>query len=145
MGPSKDGITRAAARIALIPFFPASDLSARAVLMEELLLICESDAHALWLAMRMTQIFKSKWPGLGEMRALYCKRFRPRDGVPADSEIYADGFPSEQDLGILNIPGLPAPIPARQFISKAEESRGIRSPESKRLLDGLMKSTEFPK
>lgn len=144
MGLTKEGIMRASSRIALLPFFPASDTNARAVLMEEILLICESDEHAHWLALRMTQIFKSKWPGLAEMRALYCKRFRPRDGVQADSECFPDGFPTEQELGVLNIPGLPAPIPQREFISKREEQR-LKSSDAKQILAGVMESTEFPK
>lgn len=142
MALTQEGVDRATSRIALLPFFPASDRGARAVLQEELILICESDEHAQWLAIRMGQVFKKGWPGLGELRALYCKRFKPRDGIQSASELFQDGFPSEQELGELNIRGLPTPIPARVFVSKSEESKPITAPESRRLLSGLPGTTE---
>lgn len=143
MGLTQEGLKRATSRIALLPFFPAKDDSARAVVMEELLSMCESDAHAQWLAIRMGQVFQKQWPGIGEMRALYCKRFKPVDHIQAFSEIYLDGFPSEQDLGVLKIDGLPEPIPALAFVSKKQER--VAAAESKLLLEGLVESTEFPK
>ncbi len=139
---TKEGINRTVSRIALMPFFPASDPSARAVLAEEIGSMCESDAHASWLAIRMGQVFKKQWPGVGEMRALYCKRFKPIDGYEVGSEVYPDGFPSEADLGPLQIKGLPEPPKALPAVSKRAQ---ITSPESRQMLSDLLKSTEFPK
>jgi hypothetical protein len=114
MALTKQGLNKAATRICMMPFFPSKDENARALLLVELGAICQSDAHAEWLAIRFTQIFKSQWPGLEELRAVYSKRFRPADGREADSTSgdYAGGFPSEAELGPLQIAGLPEPLPA---------------------------------
>src|SRR6266852_5020605 len=105
---TQEGVDAAASRIALIPFFPSSQDNAKGVVIEELVAMCDSDQQAQWLAARMGQVFK-QWPGLGEMRALFCKRFKPADGHDVGSQLYADGFPSEAELGPLPIKGLPAP------------------------------------
>lgn len=139
---TREGLNRAAARIALLPFFPASDPNARAVIIEELGSICESDAHAQWLAVRMGQVFKAKWPGLGEMRALYCKRFKPVDGVEVGSEAFPDGFPSESELGPLQIKGLPAPLKALPTVPKTREIS--ESPELRQMVVDLSESVKMP-
>jgi hypothetical protein len=95
-----------------MPFFPSTDKNIRALLIQDLASICESDAHAEWLAIRFVQLFRAQWPGLEELRAVYCKRFRPVDGRETDSSSaeYSGGFPSEHELGILQIKGLPEPL-----------------------------------
>jgi len=139
---TKEGLNRAAARIALMPFFPSSDPNARAVLIEELGSVCESDAHAQWLAVRMGQVFKKQWPGLGEMRALYCKRFKPVDGYEVASECFPDGFPSESELGQLEIKGLPAPMKA---LDPVPETRQIsESVELRQLVAEVAESVKMP-
>ncbi len=129
---TQQGLNRAVSRISLLPFFPSSDDSARAVIIEELGSLCESDAQAVWLALRMGQVF-NKWPGIALMRAFYCKRFKPADGcdVAATSEDYPDGFPSEAQLGPLQIKGLPLSLSERLQL---EGSSTI--PTSRQLSDG---------
>jgi hypothetical protein len=43
----------------------------------------------------MTSGIYSKWPGDREMRACFCCRFRPKDGLTAYSTIYLDGLPPD--------------------------------------------------
>jgi len=105
---TKDGVERAAGRIFLIPFFPSSSETDRATVVDELLCMVHSDAEALWLAYRLVQVFTKGWPGIGEMRALYCKRFKPKDGIELYSQQFPDGFPSEKQLGPIDIPNLEA-------------------------------------
>lgn len=38
----------------------------------------------------------NEWPGPGEVRALYCSMYKPKDGIEAVSAIYLDGFPSDR-------------------------------------------------
>lgn len=140
---TKEGLNRSASRIAMMPFFPSSDKSARALLIEELGSICESDGHAEWLAIRMGQLFKKQWPGFGEMRALYCKRFRPRDGQETTSEIYIDGFPSEHDLGLLQIAGLPDP-PAQLPQASPKMKEISASPEMQSLIAECAAAAAIP-
>jgi hypothetical protein len=145
---TKMGLNRAAARIALMPFFPASDVTARAVLIEELGSLCESDAHAEWLSLRLLQIFPKQWPGLSELRALYCKRFKPADGREVESAVFLDGFPTEDELGKLQIEGLPEPKvkalpPAASFLLEAGEPFTVDE-ELQALVKELAISTALP-
>jgi hypothetical protein len=141
---TENGVDRAASRITSIPFFPSSDKNARAILIEELVKICASDAHAEWLAVRAIQVF-NQWPGYAELRAVYCKRFKPCDGVQADSAIYVDGFPTEHELGIIDIKGLPAPIAALPQAPPPRQLEGEVSadPEACEMVADLMKSTSL--
>lgn len=103
---TKEGIEHAVGRIALMPFFPSSDPTARACVAHELVSMCECDAQALWLSYRADQVFTHGWPGLGELRALFCKQFKPKDKIELYSQVYERGFPTEEELGPLAIPGL---------------------------------------
>ena len=81
--------------MAAIPFFPG-EAAARGLISSELQRICGSVEQGAWLARRMTQLYE-RWPGLREMRAVYCGKFRPCDGIEADSTVYGDGIPSERE------------------------------------------------
>lgn len=91
---SPNVLDMAVARIGLMPFFPQSD-AARAVVALELAAMCGSDDQVNWLATRFTTLFK-RWPGLAELRAVLCSKFRPLDGVEANSVAFPDGCPSEK-------------------------------------------------
>jgi len=63
------------------------------------LLLCDLahyESEACWLIDRMTSGLYAKWPGPGEMRACFCARFRPRDGVERRSSVYPGGIPPER-------------------------------------------------
>lgn len=88
-----------------MPFFPSSDPDARAVIINEIASMATCDEQVIWLGYRIVQLYPKQWPGIAELRACFCKRFPPADGVQVESAIYFDeGYPSESELG--SIPGL---------------------------------------
>lgn len=108
---SKEALDSTVGRISLMPFFPSSDSEARAIIMQEIASMATSDQQVLWLGYRMVQLYPKQWPGIAELRACFCKRFAPADGVQVESAIYFDqGFPSEAELGPIPLLKLdPAP------------------------------------
>src|SRR5271166_5469024 len=110
---SKSVVEQAVTEIAMTPFFPGSDDESRAVLLSHLDQICSTDDQVRWLANRFTIVFP-KWPGLRELRALACSKFRPKDGVEIYSEAYPDGIPSEAESRPM------LETPKRQQISSPE-------------------------
>ena len=83
----------AVSKLALMAFFPG-DSDTRGALIWALLQFVETEEQLDWLVERALQLY-ARWPGVGELRALYCSRFKPRDGVEAYSEIYQSGFPHQ--------------------------------------------------
>lgn len=79
-----------------IPFFP-TDGGARVLIASEVAAICSDEAQALWLARRMARLYSS-WPGISEMRRMFCATYMPYDGIDpvGHSEIYGDRFPNNQ-------------------------------------------------
>ncbi len=97
------------ARIALMPFFPSSDSGARGTVSKEIADMATSDEQVKWLGHRFIQLYPKQWPGIVELRACFCKRFRPADGVEVESAIYFnEGYPTEAQLG--PVPGLCLPL-----------------------------------
>ena len=86
-------VTQKLAPLALMKFFPADDL-ARVALVRMVCDMIETEDQAEWLANRMVQCYR-EWPGPYEMRACFCGRYKPKDGINAYSEVYADGFPPD--------------------------------------------------
>lgn len=86
-----DSTARRVATLSLMAFFP-HDSDARAALIRILMRVVETEEQLDWLIERALDLYP-RWPGLGELRALYCSRYRPKDGVEAYSEIYEHGFP----------------------------------------------------
>jgi hypothetical protein len=84
-------VTRALGRLTLMKYFPADD-AARTALVEMVCGMIHHEDQAEWLARRMLQIYR-EWPGPYEMRACFCGRYKPTDGINAYSEIYPDGLP----------------------------------------------------
>ena len=84
--------------MATMAFFP-SEAGARAAIADEIAAMCSSEEDARWLARRITRLHR-KWPGLQELRLVFCDKYRPLDGLPAfgSSELYPEGFPSEYPL-----------------------------------------------
>ncbi len=52
--------------------------------------VCDPEELA-WLV-REAPLRYPAWPGIREIRALYCGRFSPRDGVVVASRVYEDGI-----------------------------------------------------
>ena len=64
--------------------------------------MADSDEHVRRLVKRALAVF-NEWPGPRELRALYCSRWRPADGVEAYSMLYPSdesggGFPRDPEL-----------------------------------------------
>jgi hypothetical protein len=91
-------------QLALMAFFP-SDPEVRAALVTVLMNLVETEEQLDWLVNRALRLY-AKWPGVAELRALYCSRFKPRDGIESYSTVYLDGIPPE------NTPPRHEPAPA---------------------------------
>lgn len=101
---------------ATLKYFPANATPIARILSE----MAATDAQVLWLARRLPQLH-NEWPGALEMRAVFCSRFRPRDGVEAYStdQRFADGIPSEKAAAALPAAPMKA-LPAGRAVSVAE-------------------------
>jgi len=88
-----DVVNELVGSLALMRFFP-SDLYARAALVETLGEMCETEDQVRWLVKRVRALY-GEWPGEREMRACYCARFKPKDGIDVGSSVFLDGIPSE--------------------------------------------------
>lgn len=109
-------------KLSLMKFFPG-DESARIALVELVCGMAYDNEQIKWLVKRALALY-NEWPGPRELRALFCSRWKPRDGVEAYSTVYiADenggGFPRE----------LPA-APAAKLLTPGKD-------EARRMLDSL--------
>lgn len=82
------------AKMALMAFFPG-DPDIRAALVSVFMDMVETDEQLDWLVNRALRLY-GKWPGVAEIRALYCSRWKPKDGMETYSAIYPEGIPSER-------------------------------------------------
>ena len=89
-----EAASAAVAKMALMAFFP-SDPDIRAALITVFMEMVETDEQMEWLGNRALRMF-ARWPGVAEIRALYCSRYKPKDGLEGYSEIYPEGFPAER-------------------------------------------------
>lgn len=87
--------TMAVEAMTVLDYFP-SKVPAQALIAHELRCMCPTYSQAMWLVRRLSQLY-AKWPGLREMRAAFCAKFRPADGIECGSEAYPDGIPSETE------------------------------------------------
>ncbi len=113
--------TIVAEAMSAVPYFPASE-GAKGLIVSEIAAMVPSFEQGVWLARRMSQLY-SKWPGAKEMRAVYCGRYKPADGIEVDSEVFADGIPSERKPEPVRI-GPPEQDTERKLI--ADMARRIR-------------------
>jgi hypothetical protein len=97
-----EAVASAVSKLALMAFFPG-DPDTRAALIYILLELVDTKEHLDWLVERAVKLY-TRWPGVAEIRALYCSRFRPKDGVTTYSEIYVGGFPHQSKPEIFDAP-----------------------------------------
>jgi hypothetical protein len=127
-----------------LPFFPTKP-AARSLIVAELSSFCATAENGKWLVRRMVQLYSRGWPGLGEMRAVYCSKFPPADGIELFSTIYCDGIPPEKETpDIARLAGAPPQDiePPDPFVSKlfedlakeiSERAEADRAPPRRRL------------
>jgi len=108
---SADAATQAVSKFGLMAFFPG-DPDTRSALVWALMQLVETEDQLDWLVSRALKLYP-RWPGVGEIRALYCSRFKPKDGVEGYSEVYEGGFPHESPA-----PQIP---PKREVVTTADQ------------------------
>lgn len=98
-----------------LKFFP-SDPDARIGIAEEIAAMAADEEQVRWLVGRLPKLFQ-EWPAMLEVRAVFCSKYKPKDGEEAYSSVYLDGIPSEKE----SLPQLPA-APMRQIASSEPET-----------------------
>jgi hypothetical protein len=91
---SAEVVSRAIDRLSLMPFFPPQ--SSWPALVEVISEMCSTDEQIEWLSRRMLQLH-DRWPGPHELRAVLCSKYKPADGIKANSRhpSYIHGYPYE--------------------------------------------------
>ena len=90
-------VLEALAGLAMLKFFPANNEAVLAALARLVVNMCETEQQVEWLVDRMTSGLYQEWPGPLEMRAVYCSRYKPKDGLNAHSQVYPDGIPASKE------------------------------------------------
>lgn len=91
-----------------LPFFPAEE-EVLEVLTSMAMKMAENEEQLRWVVKRMTcDGLYREWPGPAEVRGVFCWKYKPKDGIEADSAIYPEGPPVEPGyLPLLQNPALP--------------------------------------
>lgn len=124
-----ENVSAYVASLGTMPFFPSvADAAARLAIVELTADLTDDEEKVKWLVKRMKQLYR-KWPGELEMRACFCSRFKPKDGIEAHSEVFAalDHFPDDPELVSKRI-AAPKPIPlppGRQATADPEMDRAV--------------------
>jgi hypothetical protein len=98
-------ISRAIAGLKLMKYFP-SDEDACIELAKDFSEMAESEEQIEWLVRRVQNLY-NEWPGIREVRSVFCSRFKPKDGINAYSTTYLDGVPPERPIAPPSLPALP--------------------------------------
>lgn len=88
----KADLERAAGTISAMKFYPTADEGVRLEVMDLLAHLCGSAEDLEWLRTTLRDKVR-EWPGLAEIRAVYCTSKRPADGIEACSGLV--GFRGE--------------------------------------------------
>jgi hypothetical protein len=83
--------------LAMLKYFPAGNEAVLESLARMVGSMCENEEQVRWLVDRMTSGIYGEWPGPAEMRACFCSRFKPKDGINAYSQVYPDGLPPSSE------------------------------------------------
>ena len=81
--------------LSILPFFPAEDY-ARLAIVRLVGAMAHNEAQVRWLIDVMTSGAYARWEGPSELRAVFCQKFKPKDGIECVSTIYLDGLTREQ-------------------------------------------------
>lgn len=80
--------------LAVLRFFPVEP-AARLVIIRLIGEMTHNDDQIRWLIKRMTSGIYAEWPGIAELRACFCCRYKPKDGIEAHSTVYPEGLPPD--------------------------------------------------
>lgn len=101
------------AGLKLMKYFP-SDEDAWIELAKDLADMAENEEQVQWLVKRVRNLY-AEWPGVHELRAVFCSRFKPKDGINAYSSVYLDGVPLSRpervQITAPEFPQIEAPLP----------------------------------
>lgn len=118
-----DEVADACADLTMLNFFPGDD-GGRLAVVKLVARLCSTMAQVEWLVTRLTTLY-NKWPGPAEVRAVFCKRYPPADGIDTrnthTSEFFPDGNIPCETPEALPWPGLALP-PGRVSASPALEN-----------------------
>ena len=91
-----DHVLRILSGLAVLKYFPANNEAVLLALAKLCGEMCDNETQISWLVGRMTSGLYEEWPGPREMRACFCAKFKPKDGINMHSSVYLDGIPSER-------------------------------------------------
>lgn len=94
---STAAISRLISRLSLLRFFPSGE-DQRQEIAESVEAFAFDNEQLAWLGKRMIALY-SDWPGVHELRAVFCSRFPPRDRVEGESSVFPEGVPRDPALG----------------------------------------------
>lgn len=129
---TKEHADFAVRRLSCIPYFPSDEI-AREEIARVLFRLVDTTEHLNWLVMAFVDRIK-QWHGPGELRAVYCTKFKPKDGVETDSSLA--GFTA--DDGESDFKKLQPPRSQRMISAGAFELPGLE-PEPRRSARGFIK------
>lgn len=80
--PMRHAAVMAVGEMSLLKFFPTDEF-AKAALVGLLCRMATEPAQLQWLSRTLMDNY-TEWPGPQEIRAVFCTRFKPADGIEAD-------------------------------------------------------------
>ena len=133
-------------KLSLMKFFP-SDPAARSALMGIVMSMAWTDDQIEWLVKRALVVF-AEWPGPMEIRALFCSRWKPADGIEAHSQLYratenGGGFPPEKPRAEALLP--PGREEARKMLESLKAHPSYRIQAAERNLERVIHQIGIPK
>jgi len=89
--------TEKIAELGMLPFFP-TEQNARTGVIGIVCSMADDNHQVDWIIRRCLQLW-SKWEGPSELRAVFCSKFKPKDGIDVFSQLpqFLDGIPSEAE------------------------------------------------
>jgi hypothetical protein len=118
----------------VLRFFPGDEFSMNAIV-RLCGSMCADEGQVRWLVDRMTSGIYQEWPGIAEMRACFCARYKPKDGIDAYSSVYPDGWPPD--------PTAPPRIAAPEF-KALPPGKETPDPELEALTRQLVEQCRMP-
>lgn len=89
-------------------FFPA-DREGRNAITKAVVAMAGSAERAVWIVDQVLAI-TNDWPGIAEVRGIFCLRFKPADGISWFSELCQSGqIPADKAISFTPQPALEAP------------------------------------